>query len=103
LERVAKVYFEEYNFTSQFAFELKIILGGFRMLYEKGQYHSILKIFERGKAYNIEKRSNVRLSEMFNPIYLALISLDPEGKKTNIAPEKEEIVRQIRDFITGKT
>ena len=60
----------------------------------------LLKIFSNEKFQDGKKE--VKFSEIFNPIYLALISLDPEGKKVNIAPEKEQIARQVRDYLTSK-
>lgn len=92
--------FEDINLYQDFNMELKTLLVGIKLLYKKGQYNSLSKMFFQGE---IELKSKkVKFSEIFNPIYLALNSLNPEEKAINIAPEKEGIVRQIREFITAK-
>jgi len=57
------------------------------------------------QQYSIQEflyQATKKFSEIFNPIYLALNCPDREGKTMNISLEKEEIVRQIREFITAK-
>ncbi len=94
------VRFDMVDLLKAFNMELKILLIGVKMLFQKQQYHSLLKLFSQGEIEY--KNRKVKFSEIFNPIYLALNSLHPEEKTINIAPEKEEIVRQIREFITAK-
>ena len=87
-------YFWNYNF------EIRLILAGIRGLYKKGQIFLLNRLFDEKDVSNEKKL--IALSEIFNPIYLAINSLEQGGKTINLAPEKEEIVRQIRDFITEK-
>ena len=93
-------YYADDNYFWDIRFEMSILLSGIKELYSKGQFYFLKKIFDNEHIERENKR--IPLSEIFNPIYLALNSLDPEAKKVNLAPEKEEIVRQIRDFITAK-
>jgi nucleoside-triphosphatase THEP1 len=80
--------------------DLSGILLGINQLYSRGLTHSLLKIFnEEFVEYENKK---VLLSEIFNPIYLALYSLTEEGKNMNLTAEKEEVVRQIREIIMEK-
>jgi hypothetical protein len=81
-------------------FELRLILLGMNSLYKKGQIYLLNRLFNEETVSNENK--SIALSEIFNPIYLAINSLEPGGKTINLAPEKEEIVRQIRDVITTK-
>ena len=93
-------HYADDNYFWDIKFEMRILLLGIKALYSNGQYYALKKIFDNEHIERENKR--IPLSEIFNPIYLALNSLDPEAKKVNLAPEKEEIVRQIRDFITAK-
>jgi hypothetical protein len=93
---------EDFDIFSSLGFELRIILTGLRLFYLNGQYHSLVKIFEQNEIFLQKGNKALKFSEIFNPIYLALKFLDPDGKKVNIAPEKEAIVRLIRDSITAK-
>jgi hypothetical protein len=91
---VSAAYFWNYNF------EIRLLLSGISGLYKKGQIYLINKLFDE-KTVVMENKS-IALSEIFNPIYLAINSLEPGGKMINLAPEKEESVHKIRDFIIGK-
>jgi hypothetical protein len=76
------------------------ILDSLRALFSARQHFLLQRVFD--DMYIDELNGPVKLSEIYNPIYLALNSLDPGAKKVNISPEKEEIVRKVRDFITKK-
>jgi len=80
--------------------ESPVIILYLKRAYASGLVRSLIKLFKEG-VIKYENRE-VPFSELYNPIYLALICLDPEGKKINLAPEKAEIVRDIMFLITGK-
>jgi hypothetical protein len=77
--------------------EVSFLLLGVRMLYLNNQFHSLKKLFTEG--YLESEKVKIMYSEIFNPIYLAINSLDPEAEKVNLAPEKAGIVEEIREFI----
>ena len=81
-------------------FETRMLLLAIKKFYSKGQINSLKKIFSL--EYIDQENDQVLLAEIFNPIYLAVISLGPDQGIINMAPEKEEIVRQIKDFIAAK-
>lgn len=86
-------YFEKYNF------ELLLLLTGIRALYSKGQINILKRIFEQDVPENENK---LPLADIFNPIYLALKTLDPDAGTINIAPERQKVIQQVRDYITNK-
>ncbi|HUB61986.1 MAG TPA: hypothetical protein VL978_14830, partial [Puia sp.] len=80
--------------------EMQFLLQGIKELYLKGQIHSLKKLFSEG--FIQEENTKIPYSEVFNPIYLAINSLDPKAEKVNLAPEKAGIVDEIREYILSK-
>ncbi len=78
---------------------MKLLLFGVREFYLKGQFHTLKRAFKDG--YVERENKKIFFSEIFNPVYLAINSLESGGKMINLAPEKEGIDRQIRDFSTA--
>jgi energy-coupling factor transporter ATP-binding protein EcfA2 len=91
---------KDFEYFSDIKLELLLLASSIRDMYLGGQYDSLVKIFEESEIDN--ETGILKYSEIFNPIYLALLSLNPEGKIVNIASEKMVIVQQIVETITKK-
>lgn len=82
------------------SYEMAILLASINLIYSADQYSILKKVFNEG--YLPGENRNIPFSEIFNPIYLALNSLEPGRRTFNLAPEKERLVLWIRDQIANK-
>jgi hypothetical protein len=93
-------YLGEGNYFGDYKLEMRVILLGIKELLKHGQFNGVKKIFD--EEFIVREKGRIALSEIFNPIYLALNSLESRGRTINLVPEKEDIVRKILDVITDK-